>query len=180
MRNKSKPDRGLNSECKKCTIELSRKYRKDHLGERVEYDKKYRTINKVKEYSRYRSQHKKHKITKQEWEMCKKYFNYECAYCGLPLSEHYYTRNGITKNGDFHKEHVDHEGNNGLSNCVPSCGSCNSSKWKSELNEWYNINNPKYSEERYNKIMQWLNGDWVLYSDNLDIENLDLVHNQSL
>ncbi|MDD2627789.1 MAG: HNH endonuclease signature motif containing protein [Clostridia bacterium] len=134
--------------------------------------------DKIREYNKNRIMHKKHKINKMEWENCKRYFEYECAYCGLPLLEHYYTRNGITKLGDFHKEHINHNGSNDLSNCVPSCGSCNDRKWKFLFDEWYNKENPRYSEERYNRIMQWLNNDWILYDENLNIENLDLVHNQ--
>jgi len=29
--------------------------------------------------------HKKHKISNKEWLDCKKYFNYQCAYCGISL-----------------------------------------------------------------------------------------------
>lgn len=119
--------------------------------------------DKIREYSAFRRMHKTHNINKQEWQQCKNYFNNECAYCGLPLSEHYYTRNGITKNGDFHKEHVDHEGVNNLSNCIPSCQSCNSVKNRKTLDEFYNENNPNYTIERYNKILQWLNEDHKQY-----------------
>lgn len=128
------------------------------------YQKEYIKKNpeKFKKYSVYRSQHKKHQIRKIEWEECKKYFDYTCAYCGLPLSEHYYTRNGITKLGDFHKEHANHKGSNDLSNCVPSCQVCNSEKHDKSLEEWY-INSPKYSKERYSKIIQWLTEDYKLY-----------------
>ena len=73
-------------------------------------------------------------------EELKKYFNNECAYCGLPLSEHYFTRKGVTKLGDFHKEHVDHEGLNDLSNCVPSCSECNSEKNKKIFEKWMEMN----------------------------------------
>lgn len=120
--------------------------------------------DKVKEYNLKKS-HKKHKINKREWELCKRYFGYKCAYCGLPLTEHYYTRDGIIKLGDFHKEHVNHKGSNDLSNCVPSCGVCNSEKWTKEFDEWYNKDNSKFTEERYNRIIQWLHSDWELYID---------------
>lgn len=118
--------------------------------------------DKAKQYQEQR-QHKNHKINKQEWESCKEYFNNKCAYCGLPIEEHYYTRLGVTKLGDFHKEHVDHEGSNDLSNCVPSCGNCNSSKHKAILEDWYNLNNPKYTDERYNKIIRWITEDYEQY-----------------
>lgn len=118
--------------------------------------------DKVKEYNEKR-QHKNHKINKTEWENCKKYFDYQCAYCGLPISEHYYTRKGVTKLGDLHKEHVDHEGTDGLSNCIPSCGSCNDKKWMYAFDDWYNEENLNYTEERYDKIMKWLMEDHFQY-----------------
>jgi hypothetical protein len=105
-------------------------------------------------------QHKNHKLNKSEWINCKKYFDNKCAYCGLSLSEHYFTRNGVTKLGDFHKEHVDHEGQDDLSNCVSSCGSCNNKKWKFPLEMWYNKQNIIYSQERYDKIIQWITTDY--------------------
>jgi hypothetical protein len=108
-------------------------------------------------------QHKNHNITKSEWENCKKYFNYTCAYCELPISQHYYTRNGITKLGDFHREHADHEGNNDLSNCLPSCGSCNDKKWKFALDEWYNKGNKNFTQKRFDKILKWLLEDCFKY-----------------
>lgn len=188
--NKSKPEKGFKAECKKCTVKGSMKYRKEHPDKKYINDKKYSetpagreskrksfkkryqdgTIqiwidnnpDKMKKYIQDR-RHKNHNITDSEWENCKKYFNYTCAYCGLPLSEHYYTRKGVTKLGDFHKEHFDHEGKNDLSNCLPSCGSCNDQKWKFPFNVWYNKNNERYSQKRYEKIIKWINEDHKLY-----------------
>ena len=145
-------------------IAVLRQWRKDNPERKQEYQDKYYQENpdKLKRYQENR-QHKNHNITKSEWENCKKYFDYKCAYCGLPLSEHYYTRKGITKLGDFHKEHVDHEGDNNLSNCIPSCGSCNDRKWKHPFDEWYNENNENFTQERYDKILKWLLEDYKLY-----------------
>jgi len=106
--------------------------------------------DKVRGYSQDRGK-KNHTISKKEWDACNKYFNYECAYCGLPIIEHYFTRKGITKLGNFHKEHVIHDGENNLSNCVPSCGSCNSKKWKFSLEEWYT---PEKSRLLKNKVKE--------------------------
>lgn len=117
---------------------------------------------KFAEYSKKRMI-KNHKINKTEWLKCKNYFNNSCAYCGLHISEHYFTRKGITKLGDLHKEHADHNGSDDLSNCIPSCGSCNDKKWKFEFEEWYNKDNPIYSEDRYNKIMDWITEDYKQY-----------------
>ena len=118
---------------------------------------------KQKQYRIKREQHKAHVIYKKEWIACKDYFENTCAYCGLPIEEHLITRLGIKKLGDFHKEHVDNNGANDLSNCVPSCGVCNSSKHEDSLQKWYTIDNPVYSVERENKIFSWLNGDYKKY-----------------
>jgi hypothetical protein len=181
---------GLSNKCIECERERAIQWKKDNperftiLQARVEAKQERKLSNrkraekqrlagkqkewqqknpdKLKEYFN-KKQHNRHNINKQEWENCKKYFNYECAYCGLLLSEHYFTRKGITKLGDFHKEHVDHEGVNNLSNCVPSCGSCNDHKWKFTLDEFYNSNNPNFTEEKYNKIIQWITEEYKQY-----------------
>jgi hypothetical protein len=101
--------------------------------------------------------HKKHDITSEEWVTCKKYFNDTCAYCGLSLKEHY-----NTVGTDFHQEHVDHFGSNDLSNCVPACKNCNSSKWEFEFEDWYSESNLVYAQERYDKIVQWITEDYFL------------------
>lgn len=115
------------------------------------------------QYGYFKRFHKTHNITNQEWELCKAYFNYECAYCGLPIQEHKVYRNGKLINMDLHKEHVDNNGTNGLDNCVPSCRSCNSSKHDLVFNEWYKTRCSGYSEERYEKIVKWLNEDYKNY-----------------
>jgi hypothetical protein len=117
---------------------------------------------KFKEYGDKHKQ-KEHQITKEEWEKCKAYFNYECAYCGLPLQQHFYTRKGVTKQGDFHKEHKDYDGANDLSNCLPSCGDCNSNKWAFPFEEWYTLDNPVFSQDRYDKITKWITEDYKIY-----------------
>lgn len=117
--------------------------------------------DKLRKYRLYREMHKAHEITLSEWEDCKKYFNHRCAYCNLKIEEHYVkNRLGNMILGDFHRDHVDHEGTDDLSNCVPSCKSCNGSKWTFELNEWYSTSNSIFSEERLEKINCWLKDDY--------------------
>lgn len=128
--------------------------------------KEYRQSEKGKEkfrkYGKDRRE-KNHNIYDEEWESCKKYFNYECAYCGLPLSEHYFPYNEKIKLYDFHKEHVVLDGKNDIRNCVPSCNSCNSSKHENSLNDWFNANNPTYTYDRHFKIYKWLRYDYKKY-----------------
>lgn len=110
----------------------------------------------------YRRNHRKHGIKKGEWVDCKKYFNNECAYCGLSLEEHFITFKGEVKLGDFHKEHVFHNGKNDLSNCVPSCKSCNVKKHTYSLEEWFCISE-SFNQERLDKIILWLTEDHKQY-----------------
>lgn len=119
--------------------------------------------DKVKGYNDFRRMNKMHKITNGEWEDCKKYFNHRCAYCGLKIEEHWIKFNGNMQLGDFHKEHVDHNGSNDLSNCVPSCKACNGSKGNKDIDDWYNETRDFYDEERLNKIITWLYQDYILY-----------------
>jgi hypothetical protein len=130
------------------------------------YSQEYRKSDHGKEkYRGYNSKRKikNHKITTEEWEDCKKYFNHRCAYCNLKIEDHYIKFKGKIMLGDFHKDHVDDEGKNDLSNCVPSCKSCNTSKHTSSIEDWYNENNESFAVERLSKIIKWLSEDYKLY-----------------
>ena len=98
---------------------------------------------------------KEHEITTKEWLACKKYFGNSCAYCELKAEEHFKKYNGILRPQELHKEHVDDKGSNGISNCVPSCHTCNSEKHTDLMDEWYK-QQEFFSEERYNKILRWI------------------------
>lgn len=192
-KNKSKPEKGFISECKICSDKRSLKTKWDNIEEvrkkqTATYKEKYKNDSEVRrkhaernkkvresryyqEYlkkpevkaRKYGQRHKNHRITDQEWEDCKKYFNYRCAYCGLPIEEHYIPRKGKLVWQDFHKEHVIDKGKNNLKNCVPSCQSCNSKKRIRTLNQWYNPQNSIYTYERYHKIYIWIRYDHKLY-----------------
>jgi hypothetical protein len=149
---------GQKKEAKEKVKLRGRKWRE--AGKQREYYSN--NTDKTKEY-REKRKVKNHKITNKEWENCKKYFIHRCAYCGLKIEEHYITYRGKIKLGDFHKEHVDDNGENNLSNCVPSCRGCNSSKSDIDFNKWYNEENPVYDIERYNRIKKWINEDHKKY-----------------
>lgn len=178
-------------ECKECTKKASDKWSKENKDKRSISNAKYHktdngkekkrladerrkkrgwmltwqrsNTDKIRNYNKNRVENKTHTITEKEWEECKKYFNHRCAYCGLPIEEHYKMWRGDLKYIDLHKEHIDHQGSNDLSNCVPSCQSCNSSKWIYDINEWYNENNENFSLERLERIHNWLNEDYKKY-----------------
>lgn len=178
---------GLSAWCKTCRKEYQKNYSKNNT-EKAKYMKYYYKDNKDKFnmpmtdeekikrrkqylsdfrksdkgkalYKIYGKKHKKHRINKEEWVNCKKYFNNSCAYCGLTEKEHrkkYW-------NNDLHKEHVIDAGRNDLKNCVPSCMSCNSKKHEKSLNNWYNKNNLNYTHERYYNIYLWIRYDCKKY-----------------
>jgi len=136
------------------------RYYKNNKDSIRQYQRDYLVNNKdkVKKYNkRYGS--KKHTVNSAEWESCKHYFNMRCAYCGIPIEEHYITRKGIKKLGDFHKEHVYHDGKNDLSNCVPSCRQCNTKKNVRTINEFYKISE-KFTYDKYHKIYMWIRYDY--------------------
>jgi G3E family GTPase len=153
------------------------KYNRKHNKKMIEYDRKHAKEQKesgyTKEYyeknksyfSNYqkeRMMNKTHEITEEEWLRCKKYFNNSCAYCGLSEEEHYIIYAGKPKKTDLHREHVDHNGSNKIDNCIPACQMCNCSKWAFTLEDWYNEENPNFSQERLDKIYKWLQGDYKL------------------
>lgn len=175
-------------ECKKCVGNRSIKWMKDnpesYAKQKIEYAKtekriKFRFEEGVKQRKSgyylgwqrnnpdkcqgYSQQHDNHDISEKEWEACKKYFNYKCAYCGMPLEDHWVQYAGKMILGDFHKEHKIHDGSNGLENCIPACKSCNSSKHTAIFEEWYNIHNPNFTKSRYNKIIKWCTEDYKQY-----------------
>jgi hypothetical protein len=166
--------------CKECTIKKSSDYQKEnpevHRKSNREWARIPKNLKKIKErhkifrenggqlewqrnnkdkLRKYNSQHRIHDVSDEEWENCKNYFNYRCGYCGILIEDHFVPFNGEIIHSDFHKEHVRHDGENDLSNCIPSCKSCNCSKWTYSLEEWYNENNKNYSEERLIKIIKW-------------------------
>lgn len=177
---------GLQPYCKQCSVKKARKwidenpekklesnrkdakkpqrrkqFRDNAKRQRIEgYQKEYQQNNpdKMREYGR-RNQNKKHKITKSEWDSCKVYFDYKCAYCEMSEENH---KN--LHNQQLHKEHVKHDGLKDLSNCVPSCKHCNSKKWQFDFKEWYK-NYKHYSEERYNRILKWITDDYKKYTN---------------
>jgi hypothetical protein len=129
-----------------------REQKRRDRGENIKWQQNNR--EKIKEYNEKRK-HKNHNISKKEWIRCKQYFDNSCAYCGMNFEDH-----KKKFNQDLHKEHVEHEGASDISNCVPSCKPCNSSKKEELLDIWYNKSNKNYTEERYDKILKWVNGDY--------------------
>jgi len=175
-----------NPECKECTKENAEKWRKnpenresflkiknkrnrhhDHRNkEQVNaykrrkkegYFKKYYEENKEM-FVMYNLMHSDHKISQDEWKMCKSYFDNSCAYCGKLESVH-----KIEFNQQLHKEHVKHDGANDLSNCVPSCKTCNVKKSNLTLEEF--VERHYIDKERIDKINKWVKLDHKIYKE---------------
>ena len=143
-----------------------------------DYAKKFQleNPNKISQYNKNRL-HKNHKINTKEWTSCKDYFKNEngewcCAYCGKLFKDHYRIYAGKLKKIDLHKEHVDDKGNNDLSNCVPACLNCNSSKHTYILEFWYNENHPNFTQARLDKINKWLDEGKTILLDRYVYSNI--------
>jgi 5-methylcytosine-specific restriction endonuclease McrA len=111
--------------------------------------------DKLMIYAESRS-NKTHEISDTERINCKQYFNFECAYCGLHEDIH-----KETQGQQLHMDHVDCSGANDLSNNIPACRPCNSSKGDKLFEDWYSEDNVDYTKERLDKIIEWLNGDYL-------------------
>lgn len=174
---------GYDSYCKDCSRKKYKKYRDEHADIYIERTYKHYQENKevyderrtkwmkdneefVKEYrkewlklnsehmSEYyanRSANKKHEIDDEEWKSCLKFFDNSCAYCGIPQDTHKEITNQV-----LHKEHFDHEGANDLSNAIPACRRCNSSKWAHDVDNWY-PQQKYYDKNKLIKIRLWIN-----------------------
>lgn len=176
--NKNKTD-GLRPDCKQCTKIKSVKWGRDNVKRKREICNKNSKKPNILKYHKELSQkqrdsgmtkdwyqkkkdtyrgyrikyesHKHHIISEKDWVRCKEFFEYKCAYCSMTEEKH-----KKKYHQQLHKEHAYNEGDNGISNCIPSCLSCNSEKKKIDWIDWFNESNPKYTIERYNKIEEWL------------------------
>jgi len=175
-KNRSSKD-GLNSICIKCKKEYCfdnkdkinnyvKKYRKENYEKCLqrqrlrmktqkyklqakEWTKRLYQKNKVKRAIQWQNRRAEGmgasgKITLQQWDDCLKYFDYKCAYCGKSKKLSIDHIIPLTKNGI-----------NSLSNIVPSCKSCNSSKSNHNYENWYK-SKEFYAEEKNIIIKKWV------------------------
>lgn len=187
-KNKTNKKDGLHPYCKKCnskkgSIHYQNNREKHDLNHKNNYQgtlkhKKWSSKNnqkykhrqsewrrenpdKIKEYN---EKHRAHDITITEWQYALSFFNYQCAYCGIT------EQNSLkVQKQRLHKDHVDCNGANDLSNAVPACRSCNSKKHQDNMEEWF-ITQEFFSEKRLQKIYQWLSTGYMKYIED-EIEN---------
>ena len=129
----------------------SNEWRKKNYDKVSIYMKKWASENKDK-YKKYNHKRRASKkanggfYTDAEWEECLEFFNYKCAYSGKPME----------------RISVDHivplskGGTSYISNIVPCELRINNSKGSKDLEKWY-LSQEFYSDERYEKIKEWVN-----------------------
>lgn len=108
--------------------------------------------DKTRQYSRDWQLNKEHEITKEELKELYEYCNYSCMYCGMTEEE---AKKKYNKR--LFRDHFVNDGANTIDNCILCCNGCSSSKRDKTFEDWYTPKNPRYSQERYNKIIEWIN-----------------------
>lgn len=159
-KNKNNPEfkekkRKYNEEHKNENSEYQKQYYEEHKDEILEYKKQWRKNNPDKIFNqnnkRRSNENQGNGITKEQWLEMMNFFEWKCAY-----SDEYI---GGDKNKEIRSiDHVialDNGGENEIWNCVPMKLEYNKSKYINNMLEWYQ-EQIFYSEERLNKIYQWI------------------------
>ena len=124
---------------------------KDIIKER---NKKYKQENPEKFFNwnanrRLKEENQGNGITKEQWLQMMEFFDWKCAYSGEYIG-------GNSKNRTIdHIVSLDKNGEHEIWNCVPMYANYNSGKRNKNMEEWY-IKQDFYSEERLNKIYEWI------------------------
>ena len=116
------------------------------------YQKKWKTNNPDKVFNqrinrRIKSKNQGNGITKKQWYEMMKFFDWKCAYSGESLDKNNRTIDHIIP--------LDKGGENEVWNLVPMLKLYNCSKYTKNMEEWYK-EQEFYSEERLNKIYEWV------------------------
>lgn len=82
-------------------------------------------------------------LTRQQYEECLRFFNYECVYCG--------SKNNLTQE---HLVPVKYHGSYTKHNIVPACSCCNLGRKAQPLDQWYRQQS-FFSAKRLAKIKRW-------------------------
>lgn len=103
-------------------------------------------------------------LTETDWNMAKKYFNFQCAYCGA-LEE--MTKDHLVplaKGGELSKR-----------NTIPCCKACNSSKRDRDLDDWYR-NQSFYDGARLKKVKHFIAVMELQYEKDLETLMAEELH----
>lgn len=82
-------------------------------------------------------------------------WDHQCAYCGHRQLHKELTLDHVTPLAKM--------GTDNYSNLIPCCRSCNLSKGDKAIRQWY-FDNPAYTKERWLKIRQHIEKEYVLAS----------------
>lgn len=134
----------------KSSISISMKeYRQENKVSLAEYHSKYQKEHLEERKIRQKRRKEKmlrlpNNLTPEQWCKIMKDFDSRCAYCGeeKPLEQEH-----------FHPLHLG--GEYTMSNIVPACKSCNSSKGVKLFSDWYSLQT-YYDKQRENKILTYL------------------------
>ena len=169
---------GFKSRCKRCLNIESKEWRENNKEHKKEKDKEWYENNKEKkkEYYENNKEHIKEKkkeyyennpdkifnrnnkrrlleenqgdgISKDQWYEMMEFFDWRCAYSGIMLNK--------DNRSIDHVVALNNGGSNEIWNCIPMCRNYNTSKYTSDMLEWYQ-QQEFYSEERLNKIYEWI------------------------
>lgn len=83
-------------------------------------------------------------FTEDDWSKILESFDKKCSYCGRR-----------TKLEQEHIVPITKGGSHTMTNIIPACKSCNSSKRQRLLDNWYPLQ-PFYEKEREDKILKWM------------------------
>lgn len=177
MYNKKNLKRGFMAECKMCSIKRSDTYQRKNPDKMKRYMKKedQKPSNKArrrkwtqeaiengyyKKYfknnpdkaKQYQEKHRDHDISKKEWLSCCSIFDWKCAYCDKTIEQQF-----NENQEQFHKDHVDHNGANDLSNCVCGCTQCNTTKRQMNIDELFESGIiSQFTIEKLGRIKWWV------------------------
>ena len=127
----------VHSRCKSCeSVRCSQSRRDNNYYDRPEVKAKYKVL------SNNRRSKELGTLTTEQWYAICQAFNFECAYCGA--------KHNITMD---HVVPISKGGLTILTNVIPACGSCNSSKQNKDIIEWYTAQ-PFYDEQRLRNIFK--------------------------
>lgn len=143
---------GLSYICKQCSKKKGRKWEKNNKERRKETSKKYREDNPEKMFNnnivrRLREENQGNGITKEQWIEMMEFFDWRCAYSGIQLNKNNRSIDHIIP--------LSKGGANEVWNMCPMYMPYNSSKNIKNMEEWY-VLQEFYSEERLNKIYEWI------------------------
>lgn len=139
-----------NKEHKEEISEYNKQYREEHKEEKKEYYKQWAKNNPDKVFNKCQKRRLRENqgngVTKEQWIEMMEFFDWRCAYSGIVL--------GDNRTVD-HIFPISNGGLNEIWNCVPMLKSYNCSKKTSDMLDWYRQQD-FYSEERLNKIYDWI------------------------